>query len=88
MNTGKATLSQTRRKKTQKKIDESRILCRPVVEYLRRNHTPYEKVIVDWTSAELFSGELGASYEWGEEFGGATGERKGALTRDDIKVDF
>ena len=46
-----------------KKIDELRIVCRPVVEYLRRNHTPYEKVIVDWTSAELFSGELGASYE-------------------------
>ena len=47
-----------------KKIDELRIACRPVVEYLRRNHTPYEKVIVDWTSAELFSGELGASYDY------------------------
>ena len=45
------------------KITELRTVCRPVVEYLRKNHTPYEKVIIDWTSAELFSGELAASYE-------------------------
>ena len=45
------------------RIEELRRICRPVVEYLRANHTPYEKIIIDSVSAELVSGELGASYE-------------------------
>lgn len=45
------------------KIEQLRQVCRPVVEYLRENHTPYEKIIIDWVSAELVSGNLGAAYE-------------------------
>lgn len=45
------------------KIDELRRLCKPVVEYLRAKHTPYEKIIIDSVSVELLSGELGANYE-------------------------
>ncbi|MBQ6298697.1 MAG: hypothetical protein IJK81_13615 [Selenomonadaceae bacterium] len=45
------------------KIEELRRVCKPVVEYLQKNHTPYEKIIIDWASAELVSGELGASFE-------------------------
>ena len=46
------------------KLEELRRLCRPVVEYLRKNHTPYEKVVIDQVSVELFSGELGAGYDF------------------------
>lgn len=45
------------------KIEDLRQVCRPVVEYLRKNHTPYEKIIIDWASVELLSGEVGATYE-------------------------
>ena len=45
------------------KTNELRILCKPVVEYLQKNHTPYAKIIIDWASAELVIGEIGASYE-------------------------
>lgn len=46
------------------RIEELRLVCRPVIEYLRKNHTAYEKIIIDWASVELLSGELGASYEY------------------------
>lgn len=59
----KGTLEMDAQSKQAVKIEELRSVCRPVVEYLRKNHTPYEKVIIDWTSAELLSGELGAGYE-------------------------
>lgn len=45
------------------KIDELRRVCKPVVEYLRENYTPYDKVLIDYASAELLSGEVGADYE-------------------------
>ena len=59
----KGTLDIDSQSKRATKIEELRRVCQPVIDYLRKNHTPYEKIIIDWASAELVSGEFGASYE-------------------------
>ena len=59
----KGSLKTDTQSKQAAKIEELRAVCRPVVEYLQKNYTPFDKIIVDWSSAELLSGELGASYE-------------------------
>lgn len=59
----KGSLSVDLKTKQSTKIKELRRVCRPVVDYLQKNYTPYDKIIIDWASAELVSGELGASYE-------------------------
>lgn len=44
-------------------IEELSEVCRPVIEYLHQKHTPYDRVIVDWSSAEILEGKAGVTFE-------------------------
>ena len=46
------------------KLEEFQRVCKPVVDYLREKHTPHTQIIIDQASAELFTGELGTSYDF------------------------
>ena len=50
-----------------KEIEEFRELIRPLVEYLRKNHNPHCKIIVEYDGAKLVKGELGVPFEIPED---------------------
>lgn len=45
------------------KLKEFEGLCRPVVEWLRKNHNPHTTVVITDVRAELYSKEMGVPYE-------------------------
>jgi len=44
------------------KLSEFEIICKPVVEFLRKNYNPHSRVIISDDRAELLSGEIGIPY--------------------------
>ena len=44
-------------------IEELREVCRPIIEYLHQKRTPYDKIIIDWSSAEILEGKAGVAFE-------------------------
>lgn len=45
---------------------EFEVLCKPVVNYLQKNHNPYSKVIIPVDSCVLLSTELGIHFRKNE----------------------